>query len=281
MDAELLESAGRLKWLACPQAGPPPEFYFPELVSSSVIVTNMRGIFNDCISEHIMSFVLAFSRGLHHYLPEQFRGRWILQLEKRKLANLPGAQALIIGVGGIGAATAAHCKHFGMMVTGVDPRVPETPDGVDELVRPERLNDHLPKADFVIMTAPQTPATEGLFDLDRFKLMKRSAIFVNIGRGTSVKLKDLVVALKEGIWGYPFNRSYHMFSAWRILALASTTRARLASFKPGFEPMRTAWTTSNGCGGPTASSVRVAATKAVGAWAMAASCVRRVRHAVR
>ena len=83
------------------------------------------------------------------------------------------------------------------------------------------------------------------------------------------------------VWGYPFNRSYHMFSAWRILALASTTRARLASFKPGFEPMRTAWTTSNGCGGPTASSVRVAATKAVGAWAMAASCVRRVRHAVR
>ena len=96
--------------------------------------------------------------------------------------------------------------------------------------------------------------------------------------------KDNNICIESGygpVWGYPFNRSYHMFSAWRILALASTTRARLASFKPGFEPMRTAWTTSNGCGGPTASSVRVAATKAVGAWAMAASCVRRVRHAVR
>ena len=92
---------------------------------------------------------------------------------------------------------------------------------------------------------------------------------------------DNLRLLDNLVWGYPFNRSYHMFSAWRILALASTTRARLASFKPGFEPMRTAWTTSNGCGGPTASSVRVAATKAVGAWAMAASCVRRVRHAVR
>ena len=33
----------------------------------------------------------------------------------------------------------------------------------------------------------------------------------------------------NGVWGYPFNRSYHMFSAWRILALASTTRARLAT----------------------------------------------------
>ena len=95
-----------------------------------------------------------------------------------------------------------------------------------------------------------------------------------------VRLGLFVLAYNLG-WGYPFNRSYHMFSAWRILALASTTRARLASFKPGFEPMRTAWTTSNGCGGPTASSIRVAATKAVGAWAMAASCVRRVRHAVR
>ena len=64
-----------------------------------------------------------------------------------------------------------------------------------------------------------------------------------------------------------------MFSAWRILALASTTRARLASFKPGFEPMRTAWTTSNGCGGPTASSVRVAATKALGRWPLHVSGV--------
>ena len=201
MDTELLESAGRLKWLACPQAGPSHEFYFAELVSSPVIVTNMRGIFNDCISEHIMSFVLAFSRGLHVYLPEQFRGHWAPQVEKGKLANLSEARALIIGVGGIGGATAAHCRHFGMTVTGVDPRVPEAPDGVDELVRPEGLNDHLPQADFVIMTAPQTPATEGLFDLARFKLMKRSAIFVNIGRGSSVNLQDLTVALDEGIIG--------------------------------------------------------------------------------
>ena len=100
-------------------------------------------------------------------------------------------------------------------------------------------------------------------------------------RWTPICPEEFQLLAVSSCWGYPFNRSYHMFSAWRILALASTTRARLASFKPGFEPMRTAWTTSNGCGGPTASSVRVAATKAVGAWAMAASCVRRVRHAVR
>ncbi len=42
----------------------------------------------------------------------------------------------------------------------------------------------------------------------------------------SENLSPLDVAIKSGLWGYPFNRSYHMFSAWRILALASTTRAR-------------------------------------------------------
>jgi phosphoglycerate dehydrogenase-like enzyme len=201
MDADLLEAAGQLRWLACPQAGPPPAFYFPELVASPVIVTNMRGIFNDCISEHIMSFVLAFSRGLHVYLREQLQGRWISQLEASRVAVLPEALALIVGVGGIGAATAAHCRHFGMKVTGVDPKVPEAPEGVDVLVRPDQLDAHLPQADFVIMTAPQTTATEGLFDLERFKLMKRSAVFINIGRGTSVRLLDLVAALNEGVIG--------------------------------------------------------------------------------
>ena len=201
MDVQLLASAPNLKWLACPQAGPPPEFYFPELVSSPVIVTNMRGIFNDCISEHIMAFVLAFSRGFQIYLPELCRGRWVSQIDEGKLAKLPGAQALIIGVGGIGSATALHCRHFGMSVIGVDPRVSQAPDGVDELVHPDQLDDYLPRADFVILTAPQTPATEGLFHLERFKLMKAAAIFINIGRGASVDLTDLVTALEEGVIG--------------------------------------------------------------------------------
>ena len=64
LDAELLAAAPALEWLAAPAAGPRPEFYFPELVASDVIVTNQRGIYNDHISAHIMAFVLAFAQGL-------------------------------------------------------------------------------------------------------------------------------------------------------------------------------------------------------------------------
>lgn len=201
MDPELLAAGTELKWLICPAAGPNPGFYFPELVASPIVVTNMRGIYSDHISEHIMAFVMAFARGFHRLLPEQFKGNWTTDPEHRKAVYLPEATALIVGTGGIGAATAAHCKHFGMRVVGIDPRCPEPPEGVDELYRPEVLDDHLGEADFVIVTAPQTPQTEGLFDRERLARMKETAVLINIGRGITVKLDDLNAALQEGSIG--------------------------------------------------------------------------------
>ena len=64
--------------------------------------------------------------------------------------------------------------------------------------RPGALDQLLPRADFVIMTIPHTPQTEGLMGAERFKLMKRSAFLINIGRGMTVKLDDLVAALNQG-----------------------------------------------------------------------------------
>ena len=54
------------------------------------------------------------------------------------------------------------------------------------------------EGDFVILTIPHTPQTEGLFDAAKFRLMKRSAIFINIGRGMTTKLDDLNDALRSG-----------------------------------------------------------------------------------
>jgi phosphoglycerate dehydrogenase-like enzyme len=63
---------------------------------------------------------------------------------------------------------------------------------------PEQLDSQLSKADFVVLTIPHTPATEGLFDSSKFSLMKKSAIFINIGRGMTTKLDDLNTALRSG-----------------------------------------------------------------------------------
>ena len=195
---ELLAKATRLRWLQAPQAAPAAGYYYPELIANPLAVTNFREIFNDHISTHIMAFVLAFARGLHVFIPQQLRREWKKPGEDLGVVHLPEATALIVGVGGIGAATAQRASAFGMRVLATDARRTEAPLGVTELHRPEALDSLLPRADFVILTVPHTPATEGLFHRVRFQRMKPTAFFINIGRGMTTKLDDLVAALRAG-----------------------------------------------------------------------------------
>lgn len=194
----LLAQAGQIRWLAAPAIAPPAGYYYPELVAHPVVATNFRGIFNEHIATHIMSFVLALARGLHYYIPRQLRKEWKREELDTGTVYLPESTALILGVGGIGTETARHCKQFGMRVLGVDARREDRPADLDELHRPDRLDDLLPRADFVILTIPHTPETEGLFDAARFARMKPSAFFVNIGRGMTTRLDALNQALRDG-----------------------------------------------------------------------------------
>lgn len=194
----LLRAASKLRWIQAPQAAPPAGWYYPELIAHLAVVTNFREIFNDHIGAHIMAFVLAFARGLHQYVPQQLSREWRPALLDTGVIHLPEATALIVGVGGIGAETARLAAAFGMQVLGVDARRREAPLGVAELHPEAALDSLLPRADFVILTVPHTPATEGFMNRARFKLMKRSAFFINIGRGMTTRLDDLVDALNTG-----------------------------------------------------------------------------------
>jgi len=196
---ELLQKAKKLRWLQAPQAAPPAGYYYPELIAHPVVVTNFREIFNDHISAHILAFVLAFARGLNVFIPQQLRREWKKSAdEDGDVIHLPEATALIVGVGGIGAETARLLAAFGVTVLATDARRTTAPDGVAELHRPEALDELLPRADFVILTVPHTPATEGFFNRARFRRMKPTAFFINIGRGMTTKLDDLVAALEAG-----------------------------------------------------------------------------------
>jgi phosphoglycerate dehydrogenase-like enzyme len=195
---EVLAKARRLRWLQAPQIAPPAGYYYPELVEHSLTVTNFREIFNDHISAHIMAFVLAFARGLQVFIPQQLRREWKKTRENTGVVHLPQATALIVGVGGIGAETARLAAAFGMTVLATDARRTSAPPGVAELHKPEALDTLLPRADFVILTVPHTPATEGFMNRARFQRMKKSAFFINIGRGMTTKLDDLVAALNAG-----------------------------------------------------------------------------------
>jgi len=195
---ELLAAAGQLRWLQAPQAAPPAGYYSPELVAHPVVVTNMAGIYNDHIGAHILAFVLAFARDFHTYLPAQAHAAWRPRPLDTGVIALDQATALIVGLGGIGAEAARLLAAFGVRVLATDARRTAPTEGVAELHPPAALDDLLGQADFVILTVPHTPATEGFMHRDRFRRMKPGAFFINTGRGRTTRLDDLLAALRAG-----------------------------------------------------------------------------------
>jgi phosphoglycerate dehydrogenase-like enzyme len=192
-----LRGTRKLRWVHSAAAGPSPGYYYKELIGHRLIVTNPRGIYNDHISHHILMFLLALSRGLPWYVDAQRNRVWDPEARKTPYVYLGGATVLINGVGGIGHETARLCKELGMRVIGVEPRREYKLPYV-EFHRPDELDKVLPRADFVISTVPHTPETEGMFDARRFRLMKKTAYFINVGRGKVCKIDDLADAIERG-----------------------------------------------------------------------------------
>ena len=193
---DVLRFAEKLRWLQNPMAGPPPEYYYPALVDHPVIITNPRGIYSDHIAHHILMYMLALSRGLPYYLDAQRESLWDKSARKRGYQNIADSVVLINGVGGIGAETGRLCLAMGATVVGIDPRGEQAVEF--DVYPPAELDHHLPTADFVITTVPHTPETEFIWDRTRFAAMKSSAYFINIGRGMTARLDDLVGALQLG-----------------------------------------------------------------------------------
>ena len=87
----------------------------------------------------------------------------ISDLAKRE-DELGGKTLLIVGLGRIGSHLASLAKAFGMRVIGTK-RDPGTGgDEADDVFSQGRLGEILPLADFVALTCPLTPQTEGLIN---------------------------------------------------------------------------------------------------------------------
>ncbi|MBV7336150.1 D-2-hydroxyacid dehydrogenase [Chloroflexi bacterium TSY] len=194
---DALAVATKLRWLQNPDSGPFVGYFYPELIEHPVVVANPRGIYFDHISHHIMMFVLALARGLPWYIDAQYQRVWDKEARKSPYIDLTAATVLIVGVGGVGHETARLCQQFGMTVLGIDPR-PEYDLPNVAIHPPQALDTLLPQADFVIVTTPHTPETEGMWNADRFARMKNTAYFINIGRGKTMKIDDLTEAIESG-----------------------------------------------------------------------------------
>ena len=192
---EQLAAAGRLRWIQSPAIGL-EHTMFPELIAHPVVMTNPRGIFADTIADHVLALVTGWARQLPLLLRQQLKRTW--GLEPYNVIHLGDCTLGIVGLGGIGSAVAKRAAAFDLRVIAVDPRRTDRPSGVAQLWPAEELPRLLAESDFVVICAPETPETRGLFGAEAFRSMKRTAYFINIGRGKIVQLDALVRALQAG-----------------------------------------------------------------------------------
>src|SRR5690349_18757576 len=116
---DLFARAKNLRWICAARAGLGGAWFYDALVKSEVVVTNMRGSYNEHLAAHAVAFLLAFARRFDHYLPPK---RW---RRGPKMIDLPSQTVLIVGVGGAGGEAGRLCAAFGMRVIGIDTRVTE------------------------------------------------------------------------------------------------------------------------------------------------------------
>lgn len=209
---ELLARSKRLEWVQSPTASL-EHYLFPELIEHPCRLSNMRGLFNDVIADHVFGFILAFARNLHRYLRRQIEHRWepvgdetnrptfgtgpsTVSAIDRSHLHLSDCTLGVVGVGQIGAEICRRGAAFGMTLVGVDPVRSRVDDLNLDLWASDRLPDLLAQSDFVVIAAPHTPETEKLFRSEQFRQMKPTAYLINIGRGIIVDLADLTAALQ-------------------------------------------------------------------------------------
>jgi len=185
--------AESLRWVHAGTAGV-NHVLTDEVITSDVVVTNSRGVFDEPMAEYVLALALAFAKDLPTTLGLQRERRW----RHRETERLGGRHALVAGTGPIGRAIGRKLTAAGMTVTGVGRRARATDPDLGSVLPMERLADGLAEADYVVLAAPLTDATRGMVDAAALAAMKPTARLINVGRGPLVVQDDLVEALATG-----------------------------------------------------------------------------------
>ncbi len=197
MDGELLEHAPSLKVVANLAVGY-DNIDLQAAKEKGVIICNTPDVLTDTTADLTFGLLMAAARRIveaDRYIKE---GRW----KSWSPLLLAGADIHhktigIVGMGSIGETVAKRAKGFDMNILYHNrSRKPEAEEGLGAVY--VSMDELLAQSDFVVVLAPLTPETEGLFQKEQFQAMKKSAFFINAARGPIVNEEALTEALKKG-----------------------------------------------------------------------------------
>lgn len=189
---KILDQLTDLKWVMVASAGV-DKMPLEKLGKRGILVTNVSGIHKTPLAESVLAHILSLNRALPIIQEQQKQKVW----EKMKSSELRGSKALILGPGAIGGEIGRLLQAFGVYTIGCS-RSGGVHDGMDKDISFAHIQEYLPKADYITSVLPSTQETRWILDRSHFQLMKKSAVFMNFGRGDLVKEQVIVEALQQG-----------------------------------------------------------------------------------
>jgi phosphoglycerate dehydrogenase-like enzyme len=192
---EILGRCPRLRWVHWRAAGL-DNLLFPELVESTVALTNGSGVFSPSLGEFVLGAILHFAKGFRAMIRNQEAGVWapfdIEEISRQTVG--------IVGYGDIGRAVASRARAMGMQVLALKRHAPPSDSAdafADRVFPPENRMEMLSRSDYVVVAAPLTPETRGMIGEAEFEAMKPGAVIINVGRGPVIDEAAMVRALTE------------------------------------------------------------------------------------
>lgn len=197
---EFLEHAPKLRFIQSISAGT-DQYDRALLRERGVRLASAQGANEEAVAEHAIALMLGLARALHTGRDHQAKRTWrgMIGDPAQRERELAGSTLLVIGLGRIGSRLAEIARAFRMRVIGLKRDPALAPAAVDEVLTPERLHEALARADYVALTCPLTPQTEGLIGAQELAAMRRSAFLVNVARGRVVDEAALMAALEHGV----------------------------------------------------------------------------------
>ena len=153
----------------------------------------MQRVYAPQIADQALGYLLAFTPTFPTSSANSQR-QWSGRRPESVLDELDGKTLQVIGLGGIGTEIARRAYGFGMRVIATDPKV-WSPSFVDELHKPDKFHDLLPRADVVASAVPLSKSSLKMIGAKEFGLMKPGVVLINVSRGRVVDTDAFVAAL--------------------------------------------------------------------------------------
>ena len=200
IDAEILEKCKSLKVISRHGVGyDNVDIKFLKKNNITLLVTATTTAVSP--AEHIMFMILNISKGIDLYDKAVRSGRFdsIMHMKNNNNFELANKKILIIGFGRIGRKLIKRCLGFEMKVYAYDPFVDQKTIESFGGIKVNDLNEGLKKTDILSLSVPLTEKTHNMINLEKIKMMKKSAVIINTSRGGVVNEKDLNEAANKGI----------------------------------------------------------------------------------